>query len=269
MVKNERIDHGQGFDWGRTSEDYAKFRDIYPQEFYRKLLDRGLCLKGQKVLDIGTGTGVLPRNLYQYGAEFTGIDMAENQIKQAVQLAESQNMDIKFQCVPAEKINFPEQSFDIVTACQCFTYFNHAVLAPQIHSVLKPDGRFVVLYMAWLPFEDPIAGKSEELVLKYNPLWTGCKEKRRQIVIPEVYQEYFTVESQEVFDVSVPFTRESWNGRIRSCRGVDASLSEEEIECFDREHTELLNSIAPPEFEILHYAAIVELKKDNVITCVR
>ncbi|MDR1674304.1 MAG: class I SAM-dependent methyltransferase, partial [Oscillospiraceae bacterium] len=69
----------ESFDWGRTSEDYAKFRDIYPGIFYRKLVETGLCVSGQKVLDIGTGTGVLPRNLYKYGAEFTGLDVSENQ----------------------------------------------------------------------------------------------------------------------------------------------------------------------------------------------
>ena len=51
------IDKGRAFDWGRTSEDYAKYRDIYPQEFYDCILDLGLCKDGQKVLDIGTGIG--------------------------------------------------------------------------------------------------------------------------------------------------------------------------------------------------------------------
>ena len=25
------IDNGKNFDWGNTSEDYAKYRDIYPK----------------------------------------------------------------------------------------------------------------------------------------------------------------------------------------------------------------------------------------------
>ena len=47
-ITDERIDAGKAFDWGRTSEDYAKFRDIYPPIFYRKLVDRGLCIDAQK-----------------------------------------------------------------------------------------------------------------------------------------------------------------------------------------------------------------------------
>ena len=68
IFKND-IDGGKVFDWGRTSSDYAKFRDIYPPVFFEKVAERGLCTKRQKVLDIGTGTGVVPRNMYKYGAE--------------------------------------------------------------------------------------------------------------------------------------------------------------------------------------------------------
>ena len=81
LIKNENIDSGKAFDWGRTSDDYAKYRDIYPPEFYNRIIKRGLCTAGQKVLDIGTGTGVLPRNMYKYGAEWTGTDISENQIE--------------------------------------------------------------------------------------------------------------------------------------------------------------------------------------------
>ena len=33
-ISISNIDAGQSFDWGKTSEDYAKYMDIYPEEFY-------------------------------------------------------------------------------------------------------------------------------------------------------------------------------------------------------------------------------------------
>lgn len=260
MIKSN-IDNGKAFDWGRTSADYAKYRDIYPEEFYSKIHSLGICTSGQNVLDVGTGTGVIPRNMYRFGAKFTGTDIAENQIEQAKKLAAQSGMDIDFLCCPTEKLDFPGNTFDAVTACQCFFYFDHDVCAPTLAKLLKSGGKLALLYMGWLPYEDKIAGASENLVLKYNPDWTGKGDTRKEIYVPEVYNGYFKKVHSEVFDVKVPFTRESWNGRIKACRGIGASLSETKIAEFEREHMALLESIAPDEFEILHYCAITILEK--------
>lgn len=261
MPGNDKIDGGREFDWNKTSEDYAKYRDIYPNEFYDILLSGGLCAGGQRVLDVGTGTGVLPRNLYRFGAEFTGIDISENQIEQAKRLAAENGMDIKFKRAPAENTGFADASFDVITACQCFFYFDHAKFAREADRLLKDGGRLAVLYMAWLPFEDRIAGMSEELILKYNPLWSGRGETRRNISIPEVYNRYFELEDTEMLDLRLPFTRETWNGRIKACRGTGASLSAEKLKAFEREHLKALEDNAPEKFEILHYAAAAILRK--------
>ena len=131
-IQNKNIDAGKSFDWGRTSEDYAKYRDIYPKEFYDKIVERGLCIKGQKVLDLGTGTGVLPRNMYSYGAEWTGTDISENQIEQAKRLSKEAGMNITFRAVSTEELDFPENTFDVITACQCFWYFDHEKVMPDL-----------------------------------------------------------------------------------------------------------------------------------------
>lgn len=257
-ISDKNIDNGKAFDWGKTSADYAKFRDIYPQEFYDKIIKRELCIKGQNVLDVGTGTGVLPRNMYRYGAKWIGTDISENQIKQAKIL--SKDMNIDYYVLPTEKIEFPDNSFDVITACQCFWYFNHEKIMPKFFKMLKPDGRILLLYMAWLPFEDKIAGESEKLVLKYSPEWSGKGEKIHPICIPDCYEKRFELVYHEEYPLKVHFTRESWNGRMKSCRGIGASLSERKICLWEREHMELLKEIAPAEFDILHYGAIAELK---------
>lgn len=258
-ITNRDIDSGKPFDWGKTSLDYAKFRDIYPKEFYQRIVDRKLCINGQSILDVGTGTGVLPRNMYQYGAKWTATDISENQIEQAKIL--SKDMDIDYYVVSAEDISFSDNSFDAITACQCFWYFNHKTVMPKFYRMLKKEGNILILYMAWLPFEDKIAGASENLVLKYNPNWSGAGETIHQIDIPSCYKENFEFVHHEEFTLRIPFTRESWHGRMKACRGVGASLTEKEISMWEQEHRTLLEHIAPNEFDILHYGAIAELKK--------
>ncbi|MDE5772007.1 MAG: class I SAM-dependent methyltransferase [Ruminococcus sp.] len=259
VIKDKNIDKGKAFDWGRTSDDYAKYRDIYPQKFYDKIVGRGLCTTGQKVLDIGTGTGVLPRNMYRYGAEWTGTDISENQIETAKKL--SVGMNIEYYAVPTEKLDFPDNSFDVITACQCFWYFDHEKVMPNFFRMLKPDGRILVLYMAWLPYQDRTAGESEKLILKYNPDWSGAGETVHPIFVPDCYMNNFDLIYHEEYPVKIHFTRESWNGRLKACRGIGASLSEAEVNKWEQEHMKLLSEIAPAEFDILHYAAIAELKK--------
>lgn len=260
-TKDKRIDSGKAFDWGKVSEEYAKYRDIYPETFYRKIVDRGLCQKGQRVLDLGTGTGVLPRNLYRFGASWTGTDISPEQIEQAKRLSDTAGMKIDFYAAPAEKLDFPAESFDVITACQCFWYFDHKKVCPKLAKFLKPNGRLLILYMAWLPFEDPIAGESERLVLKYNPVWSGGGERKRPIDIPDEVYKYFTLEEHEEYGLKIPFTRESWNGRMKACRGIGASLSDKELTEWEKEHIAMLERNAPEEFEISHYAALAVLKK--------
>ncbi len=258
-MQRSDIDSGNSFDWGRTSEDYAKFRDIYPREFYEKIVSRGLCVEGQRVLDIGTGTGVIPRNMREFGAKWTGADISENQIEQARRLSEG--MGIDYCAMPAEELDFPDGTFDVITACQCFWYFDHQTIAPKLWRMLKPHGKLLVLAMEWLPFEDEIALQSEKLVLKYNPKWGGAGAVMQPIDIPECYFDKFKLVFHEEYKLDVRFTRESWNGRMKACRGVGASLSENEIKQWEAEHKALLERIAPPEFDVHHYAAMAELQK--------
>jgi SAM-dependent methyltransferase len=263
MINKKDIDHGNGFDWGQASKDYAKYRDIYPEAFYQKIVDIGLCTKGQNVLDLGTGTGVLPRNMARFGAKFVGADISENQIAQAIKLSKMSGLDIDYVVASAESFDFPDNTFDVVTACQCFMYFDKAAALPKIHKVLKNDGHFVVLFMAWLPFESEIAKASEDLVLKYNPFWTGGRMRRYELGTPNWLGDMFEVTNTITYDINIPFTRETWHGRIKACRGIGASsLSAEEIASWEKEHLAYL-ATQPEVFDIIHFVSVIDLRKKS------
>ena len=259
-ITNPSVDHGAPFDWGKSSEYYAKYRDIYPASFYEKLRRFGIGLPGQQVLDLGTGTGVLPRAMSGPGVKFTGADISPEQIAMARAL--SQGMDIDYVVSSAEEIDFPPGTFDAVTACQCFFYFDRAKALPKIHAALKPGGRFAILSMIWLPYQSKIARQSERLVLKYNPDWTGGGF-RRQYRKPKLEWAWplFNIERRVYYCEDIPFTREAWHGRILACRGIGASsLPGEKIAAFEAEHRAFLDTL-PEEFTIPHQIMMLVLQK--------
>ena len=118
----------------------------------------------------------------------------------------------------------------------------------------------IILYMGWLPYEDELAGKSEEIILKYNPSWNAYGDQVHPVYVPDEFKEFFDVIKQEEFRVDVPFSREGWHGRMRACRGVGASMNEEELAKWNEEHWKMLSKNAPEEFMIKHYISVAELQ---------
>lgn len=50
-------------------------------------------------------------------------------------------MYIDYYPLATEDIDFPDNSFDVITACQCFGYFNHDTIKSNFFRMLKPNGR--------------------------------------------------------------------------------------------------------------------------------
>jgi SAM-dependent methyltransferase len=200
--------------------------------------------------------------MYKYGAEFVGSDISENQLKQARRLSKESGMEIEYVLTSAEDAAFPNESFDVVTACQCFQYFDKNIALPNIHRMLKDGGLFCILFMAPLPKECDLYKCSEELVLKHNPLWTGGGITRHTPAgTPPWAQGLFEVANIVTFDENITFTRDAWHGRMMTCRGVSASdISAEETAAFGKEHYEYMQTL-PETFEILHFITILNLQK--------
>ena len=239
------VDDGKAFDFGKTSKAYAKFRDIYPEEVFEKLHEIGVGVQGSRWLDLGTGTGVIPRGLAKYGADIVATDISEQQITEAIALSKDYS-NIKYEVLAAEDISYPEHSFDAVTACQCFWYFDPNTVVPVIKSLLKPGGIFLKLYMSYLK-EESIAQDSNSIVKRINGNWKGASP-----ALQDLNTHYFEDPHTETMLVDIPFTRESWHGRMMASRGVMASMNAEKLAQFDAEHRKMLEEKYPEKFTVRH-----------------
>jgi SAM-dependent methyltransferase len=245
-------DGGNSFDWGNTSSDYGKHRPGPPASFYSRLQALGVGVPGQRILDLGTGTGLLAREFAKNGAIVSGTDIAAGQIEEATRLAKDAGLTCDFHVASSETQPFPSATFDCITAMQCWLYFDQEKTVAEVKRLLRPGGVLMISHFSWLPRLDEIARASESLVLKFNPLWGG--KDWHGIVPPVCYEldKYLPLQAMFWYDEAITFTRESWRGRMRACRGTGATLSPAQLETFDREHDELLKRIAPEEFTILH-----------------
>jgi SAM-dependent methyltransferase len=236
--------------FGRRSDDYAEHRPGPPESFYDRL-EGHMPLAGVAVLDLGTGPGPAALAMARRGAQVTGIDKSPEQIDAARRRAQERGLvpQTEFLVRPAENTELPDASVDLVTASQCWHWFDHDAALREIVRVLRPGGLLVVAHYCYLAPLSRIAARTEALVLEHNPGWTmagwdGVYPKH----IDGLQTQDLRLVEQFCYDHLQPFTHESWRGRMRTCNGVGSGvMTDEQVAGFDAALGEMLRREFPDE----------------------
>jgi arsenite methyltransferase len=100
---------------------------------------------GLRVLDVASGKGESAIFLAQtFGCEMVGVDFGPENVKQASARAEGANVGrlVSFRQGDAEKIDFPDASFDaVICECAFCTFPDKRAAASEFVRVLKPGGQ--------------------------------------------------------------------------------------------------------------------------------
>lgn len=107
---------------------------------------------GEKVLDVGCGTGLLAYDLGQLTGpkgEVLGIDLSDDMLRYATERCEEQPQ-VRFAQGDCTALAAPAEHFDAVVCTQVLLYVEDvdAALA-EFRRVLKPGGRLAVLETDW------------------------------------------------------------------------------------------------------------------------
>ncbi|HEY0265201.1 MAG TPA: methyltransferase domain-containing protein [Rhizomicrobium sp.] len=132
-------------DFGNAAADYARYRQGFPPEFYDRIATLGAGLPGQRVLDIGTGTGLAARAFAARGCVVTGLDPSAELLSHA-RIA---SPDLHFIEARAEATGLPDASFDLISACSVWHWLDRPAASREVRRLLAPGGRLLIANLDW------------------------------------------------------------------------------------------------------------------------
>lgn len=113
--RKERIVHywekrSDSFFTQKREELHSAMAQRWMREIKKHLPDK----REIKILDVGCGAGFFAILLAKEGYEVTGIDLTPDMVENAKILASEENVNCMFLTMDAEKLDFPDETFDVV-----------------------------------------------------------------------------------------------------------------------------------------------------------
>lgn len=228
--------------FGLTADDYASYRAGFPESLFDRLQRTyGLGRAGQTLVDLGCGTGALGRGFAQRGCQVIGVDPAEAMLAQARKLDQAAGVSADYRPARAEATGLPDGWAEVVSAGQCWHWFERAQAAVEAARILHPGGRIVIAHYDWLPLTGNLVEATERLIQAYNPAWTmGGGNGIYPAWLTDLGEAGFRQIESFSYDEPAVYTPQAWRGRIRASAGVGASLPPERVAAFDRDLADLL-----------------------------
>jgi SAM-dependent methyltransferase len=188
----------------RASDSY--FKEIeerrYTAHYHLPELFQSMAGADHSLLEIGCGIGVDSIQLAKRGFRVTAIDLTESALAVAEQFAGHRGVTIDFQSGNAERLDFPDESFDAVYS---FGVLHHTPdierSVAELHRVLRPGGTaYVMLYhrdslvnlvhrALRLPYESP-SDRKDHCPVVYTFSRSGARKLFREFSNVQVHSEY-------------------------------------------------------------------------------
>ena len=162
-----------------TTDPFVKFKEMQRQSWTRfaplatfttppaaKLVKHARIKSGQRVLDVGCGTGPVAVTAARRGAKVTGLDLTPELLEHAKENSKVAEVEVEWRQGDAEALPFEDATFDVVVS-----QFGH-IFAPrpevavkEMLRVLKPGG--AIAFSTWPP--ELVIGRCMLLTGQYLP----------------------------------------------------------------------------------------------------
>ncbi|MEL7470971.1 MAG: class I SAM-dependent methyltransferase [Pseudomonadota bacterium] len=248
-------------DFGKAASDYAQYRQGFPELLYDELHALGVGLPDQAVLDLGTGTGLMAREMACRGCRVTALDPSEDLLKQSRASAQADGLRIEHVHATAEDTMLPSDRFDAVTAATCWHWFDRPRAARECLRLLKPGGKLAIAHQDWLRRPGNVIDATLQVIDHWNP---APKNRKWTFQYPDWLFDLTDAGFGDYrllgFPADLTYTQEAWVGRIVASAQIGPVLSVEDQARFRVAFAERLARSFPDPMTVPHriFAIVLE-----------
>ena len=154
-----------------------------------KIKKKKLPFSGLKILDIGCGGGLIAEPMSRLGANITGIDASEKNIKIAKAHLKKNKLKINYKCASPENLN-QKENFDVILNLEIIEHVEDVELFMEKSSkLLKKDGLMFVATINKTLKSYLFAIIGAEYILRWLPIgthdWENFVEPSKLILLGE------------------------------------------------------------------------------------
>ena len=146
-----------------TVEDYRRYRPDYPDALFDWIAGEARLVAGDRVLDVGCGTGISSRPLAERGFEVIGLDPNEAMLE----AARAEGGSVRYVRGDAETLPV-DGSVAAIVGGQSFHWIDLDRALPRMRALLRPGGR-VIAFWNLRDGTDPLMAAYEALLLERCP----------------------------------------------------------------------------------------------------
>jgi ubiquinone/menaquinone biosynthesis C-methylase UbiE len=176
-------------DYTGISKTYDDYRS-YPDDVIKRIIELGQIGRGQKVLDLGCGTGNISRQIKNnVDADFIGVDSSLDMLK----VAKSKSLEVLGSDIDNRHLPFCDSSFDSIVGA----YIIHQI--KNLHFMLSEcwrvirEGRLVLLTSSQKQIED-----QHPIMKEFFPSYINVDKSR----FPDIDRIYSLLESMSFKEIS-------------------------------------------------------------------
>jgi SAM-dependent methyltransferase len=177
--------------FGDRAENYAKFRPGYPDAMLRFL--RGVVSPPAVVADIGSGTGILTRQLLENGYELYAIE-PNGPMRSEAERALGGCPRFRSVHGTAEATTLPDGAVDLITCAQAFHWFDRVKARLEFCRILKGAGRVAIVWNERLENASEVNRKYDDILRRMAPEYSTVSH--RKVSLEDIEAFFVTGEVQ-------------------------------------------------------------------------